>query len=639
LKLKNRYLKFLFCALPGWFAIFKAIELSFLRSKDPLWFSLYSSPKLAAITLGLSLGLFWIYFISPRLVNFFISKSIDFPSLKLTPTSIFLALAILMRMTTFDHHVIVGEDVAPQVLSLYQWMDGKTSLPNFCKTPSAKDLSTDHETWIPRPPGASLIPLPGMLLGINMGNSILISLFILSLIGGVGWIKLAHRFGFPNVQVIILAILLALPIGLDSKLFDTASVLSATLFPWFIVLAHKIISCWNERKNQRKLFIQTMIFFFGIGCIAWVRLSSLITFAAIIGILIFLVLSPLKKKSYWLMCSILCLPVASYFIPYYLLSKTNENLTGYSSSQLYSNQDYNKQSYLWGRHFGESTKGFMLLLSLSAGPGYALPVQPFVHGFRDLLSQFQSVRDFLLKIQINRPIFLVGIISIGLTVLLFYGLFQLSPQLSTFERGCYWGLFCIPFIGLAATSFLHGFNYVLYHSYTQEFSAIFSLFSIRLLGLGKNKHLVANFLILTCLLFPLYANGQRIIFSTSSTVAENEPSKTEYTRAMGPSFLSHAIKLAEESSTSKNDVCAFFCEGNMQDYRLRTSMRSWSMHFSKIKISKASSFRTTKPLKVFCILEKNLSKSKSFQAELSKKFPEQTQWTKLSNQVWQATLK
>ena len=629
----------LLSSLPGWFTILKVIELSLLRSKEPFWLGLYSSYKLAAITLGLSLGLFWIYFISPRVVNFFISKSINFPSLKLTPTSIFLALAILMRMTTFDHHVIVGEDVGPQVLSLYQWMDGQTFLPNFCKTPSAKDLSTDHETWIPRPPGASLIPLPGMLLGIKMGNSILISLFILSLVGGVGWIKLAQRFGFPNGQVIFLAIILAFPIGLDSKLFDTASVLSAALFPWSIVIAHKISSCWNERKNQRKLFIQNMIFFFCLGCIAWIKLSSLITFAAIICILIFLVLSTIKKKSYWLMCSILCLPVASYFIPYHLLSKTNENLTGYSSSQLYSNQDYNKQSYLWGRHFGESTKGFMLMLSLAAGPGYALPVQPFVNGFRDLLSQFQTVRNFLLNVQINRPIFLVGISSIGLTVFLFYGLFQLSPQLSTFERGCYWGLFCIPFAGLAATSYLHGFNYVLYHSYTQEFSAIFFLFSIRLLGFGKNKNLVANFLILACLVFPLYANGQRIIFSTSSTATENEPSKTERIRAMGPSFLSHAIKFAEESSTSRSDVCAFFCEGNMQDYRLRTSMRSWSMHFAKIKLSKASSFRTTKPLKVFCILEKNLSMSKSFEAELLKKFPEQTQWTKLSNQVWQATLK
>ena len=135
--------------------------------------------------------------------------------------------------------------------------------------------------------------------------------------------------------------------------------------------------------------------------------------------------------------TMLSLGVIVFFIPYYLLSKTNENLTGYSSDQLYSRQDYNVQSDLWGKHFSESTQGWMLVLSLSAGPGYALPFQPVVHGLRDLGSQFSTVRNFFLKSKINLPMFFVGIGSIGLSAFTLLRISQALPNLSTFERSCY----------------------------------------------------------------------------------------------------------------------------------------------------------------------------------------------------------
>lgn len=638
MQLKENYLRAFLFSLPGWFVIFKTVELGLLRSKEPVWFGLYSSTKFFAILLGLSLGFIWIRFVGVRLIKIFHGKRLNILLVKVAPTSIFLGTAFFLRLVTIEYPASVGEDIAPQILSTIQWLEGQTPCPNIAKTPSPSDFSSDQEAWIPRPPGASWIPLPGLLFGFSVGNSIQFTLFALALIGGLGWLKLAKTFGFLHWQAIFLALLLALPIGILSISLSTASVISGALFPWLIIWAQQVGLIWAEKREPAKSAIQTVAFFFCLGGIAWVKLSSLLTMAGIAATP-FLFLAFAHKRTRLLQFgAMLSLGVIIFFIPYYLLSKTNENLTGYSSDQLYSRQDYNVQSELWGKHFSESTQGWMLVLSLSAGPGYALPFQPVVHRLRDLGSQFSSVRNFFLKSKINLPMFFVGIGSIGLSALLFYGLVRLSPNLSTFERSCYWGLFSIPFVGLAAVSLHHGFNYVLYPAYTYEFSAIFTLFSLRLLEVEKLKLFSGILLIIVCLAFPLYASGEKIVTLPPSSPTSGKPSATEKKRALGPSILSGAIEMAERNALSDKDVCFFLCEGNMGDYRLRTSMRSYSLHFASNNLPNSAGFKSSKPLNIFCIFESKLSKNQDFKKELVAKFPENTKWTQISNQVWQATL-
>ena len=77
-----------------------------------------------------------------------------------------------------------------------------------------------------------------------------------------------------------------------------------------------------------------------------------------------------------------------------IASSLNERMTGLSSNELYSRQDYNAQHELWGKHFSESTKGAMLATSWIASLGYASPIQPITHRFRDFLLQFTTFSDF-----------------------------------------------------------------------------------------------------------------------------------------------------------------------------------------------------------------------------------------------------
>ena len=82
----------------------------------------------------------------------------------------------------------MGEDIGSQVKSSHQWANGKISAPNFVKEPNPNDLSSDREVWVLRPPGVSLLPVPGLLLGFSLGASIQIGLLFCGIVGGIGWL-------------------------------------------------------------------------------------------------------------------------------------------------------------------------------------------------------------------------------------------------------------------------------------------------------------------------------------------------------------------------------------------------------------------------------------------------------------------
>ena len=94
----------------------------------------------------------------------------------------FFALAVLFRITLITTPCSVGEDIAPQVLSSKQWIEGESIAPNVHASPKRTDLSLNEQNWMLRPPGGAWIPLPGLLLGFSLGNSIHLSLFVLALL-------------------------------------------------------------------------------------------------------------------------------------------------------------------------------------------------------------------------------------------------------------------------------------------------------------------------------------------------------------------------------------------------------------------------------------------------------------------------
>ena len=113
------------------------------------------------------------------------------------------------------------------------------------------------------------------------------------------------------------------------------------------------------------------------------------------------------------------LAIILFFLPIFLLSSLNQNLTGVSSDELYAQQDFNAQHELWGEYFTESTQGGMLVTSFIASVGYASLIQSLVHAFRDLLLQFENYLSSYIIMKSIPRILGCCILSIPFTLIIF----------------------------------------------------------------------------------------------------------------------------------------------------------------------------------------------------------------------------
>ena len=374
--------------------------------------------------------------------------------------------------------------MAQQVLSCKQWIEGISIAPNVLSSPDSTNISANKSDWIVRPPGGAWIPLPWLLLGFSLGNSIHISLFVLSIAFGTGWLKLASTLSLPIPWLQVLAFLLAVAACLGSLSLSTASVFTTATFPWLLTLSLYFSDQWNLPKQKLKIHLLSLLFFLAIGVHAFFKLSSLLTVSSI-ALIPFLIQVVKCKKIKLSTCYIAIAGLILFLLPYFLLSSLNEQLTGISSDELYSQQDYNAQHELWGEYFTESTKGGMLVASLFASTGYATPVQSLAHGIRDLLLQFENYSSTLHSYGINPRIFGCCILTIPFTVILFTALWKIKNAISRKEAIVYFTLFTIPFLGFAFVSYHHGYNYLIYHAYTKEFAIIFFIFGLCYLTQGK----------------------------------------------------------------------------------------------------------------------------------------------------------
>ena len=110
----------------------------------------------------------------------------------------FFITASLYSIFLVREGVAVGEDIGGQVKSSLQWVEGLVTYPNFLLSPAPNDLSQNVINWSLRPPGAALLPVPGMLIGLSLGDSIQFALFICSIAGGIGWLYLFKNQEFLN---------------------------------------------------------------------------------------------------------------------------------------------------------------------------------------------------------------------------------------------------------------------------------------------------------------------------------------------------------------------------------------------------------------------------------------------------------
>ena len=559
----------------------------------------------------------------------------------LSPLKIFFVLVVIFRISLINIPSSVGQDMAQQVLSGRQWIEGVSNVPNMVSSPDLTNLSTNKSIWIVRPPVGAWIPLPGLLLGFSLGHSIQLTLFILSIAFGTGWLKLARLLSLPLPWLQMLAFLLALTASLGSLSLSDASVITTATFPWLLTCSLYLSDQWNLSEKKLRINTLSLLFFFTLGAHAFFKLSSLLTVSsiALIPFLIqFVKCKEIKLSTIYTAVAGLIL----FLLPYFLVSSLNEHLAGISSDQVYSQQDYNAQYELWGKYFTESTRGGMLAVSLIASTGYAAPIQNLAHGFRDLLLQFESYSSVLYSYEINSRILGCCILAIPFTLIIFSALWKIRCALSSRQIIVYCTIFIVPFLGFAFVSYHHGYNYLIFHAYTKEFSIIFFIFALYYLFHGKKiakNNFMINIFVVFFIAFPIIAKGKNYYSILVGSSVQTAPSEYENEHDMGPSKFSDSLNFISSDSNSSLDICFFLCEGDHADYYLRTPMRSVSLHFAKGNLFHFPTLNSSRPLNVYCLVDPKLVNDSFFVRSLVEKFPLSARSTQLDSLTLKVELK
>jgi hypothetical protein len=305
-----------------------------------------------------------------------------------------------------------------------------------------------------------------------------------------------------------------------------------------------------------------------------------------------------------------------------LLENFNERESGHSADDMYRGIDYNQQSLLWGNYFVESTRGVMLGWSTLGAPGYALPGKNLAHGGRDLANQFVSFREWIDEKKLNPHALICGTVGFLFTLLLGFNFWKVRDSMNDEFKIISLIFLIIPFVGLSAVSYLHGFNYSLYSSHTFEYALMltlpvcYSLFQNRI----TNNYPV---LLLSGICFALPISTQaeallRLPLRANQFVA----STTEKDRGFAAREFSNAISLIESEANNESDILLFLPSGDLGDLYLRTRLRCLGLHFAGGNLPKAEPFRTSKTLNVYCAYSASLQNASGFQAALKKSFPQ-----------------
>ena len=528
----------------------------------------------------------------------------------------------------------VGEDLGGQVKSSLQWHDGIVEHPNFLAQPKWTNLAEDQTTWNLRPPGASWLPLPGLSVGMSLGSSLRVGLFLCMLIGGLGWIKFCKKLKVSKSGLVLLAILIGLSVGPASSSYSTANVILFALVPWFIVWAMSIgLLCdsQNDHPHWGKLTINTAAFLFLLGCFAWIKLSGMIVAGTIAALPLASIFLGKRKPSKKLPLVTLYLLVGTLFwVPFLTLENTNQNLSGLTANELYSANDSDLQAPLFGKHFEKSTRSGWLAWSVLGGPGYALPAKQISHGFRDLMIQFEQVNNWLDQNEINEHVIFAGLLAIGCTILLLFVFKSIWSSSAPKLRLAYACFLFLPFIGLGILSYKYRFNYLLYHAHTIEYHLIFTVPAMFILCLPNVFSKISSQLFLgICIALPITSHIERLSIIPFQQI-HYTGSPTERARGFEAREFSNAIRIIEQDSKSHSDILLFLPAGDMGDLVLRTRLRTLAIHFAGDNLAKREPCQTLQPTTVYCTYSASLRDNKSFQDALKKAFPQATEFRELA---------
>ena len=136
-------------------------------------------------------------------------------------------------------------------------------------------------------------------------------------------------------------------------------------------------------------------------------------------------------------------------------------------------------------------------------------------------------------------------------------------------KSCYWSLGTVPFAGLAILSYHFGFNYVLYPAYTTEFSMIFSMLAITIIGFTANKALrfIKTAMFAVCLTFPITSNLEasfRLFFAETK-----DQFSSTYEKSFSGKQCFLVLLKPRATTLIRKKTCLFLCAGNQKIYYVR----------------------------------------------------------------------
>ena len=589
-------------------------------SKNPKWFGLYSDEKALFLCLSTLASILFIYFlrrvIIPQKLTTAWQKVADRYFFSFALLS---ALFFVINLTT---GASVGEDLGQQVKSSLQWSEGVVQFPNQYLSPNKSDLSKDTTIWSLRPPGAALLPIPGLLAGLSLGHSIQLAIFIALIAGGYGWLFLFKNFISSKEVLFVVSLLLSSMTLVNTSMYSTTNIILYAFVPWFILWAIKLNVCINKEKLRKKHLLWSQFFFFLLGSFAWIKLSGLITAITLASVLFFMLLSSIASKNKTSFLVLTITASISFTAPYVSLEILNKKLSGTSATVSYTKVSSDIEAPLTGEHWIHSTRSGWLLWSTVAAPGYSLPPKSLATGLRDFGKQFIVLRKWMDQKQINAQVLLAGFFAIVLTILLIFEIKSISPIVQENIRISLISFLILPFVGLAVLSYLFKWNYLLYHAHTFEFMIIFLLPSLLVFSNVHKLTLRTHILGALIIAFPITKNGE-VLISKFTTKADAYISTTESGHDLKASRFSQAINIIEQDSQNQLDILLFLPVGDSSDLILRTKMRTMSTHFSKYNFPRFTEMRTSRPLNIYCVYDQGLSKDQAFMESLNSKFPQQ----------------
>ncbi len=622
---RGSHIVYFVCSLPAWWLCLRALEAALLRSREPDWLGLYSAKKIGLVLVCAALAFFW-FRLSSRLAQ---NTTIISTMRKLGEHC--MVVFLLTALASFACHasegMFVGEDIGGQVKSSLQWHAGESRVPNCLTHPDWRDLSQNESNWILRPPGASWLAIPGLMVGLTLGSALRLSLLFCMITGGIGWVVFARRFGLKKPGILLIALSLGLCVGPATTYFSTTNVVLYALAPWLMIFALKVGNLISSREPRPTRVISWILaFHLTLGSLAWIKLSGMILAISIASypVVRLLLLKPGKAQATKWSILYLCLGIL-FWIPYLGLESVNESLAGTTANQMYGENDSDLQAPLFGKHHTRSTQGLFLAWNTLAAPGYSLPAKQVGHWFRDLMKQFQSVRSWLDRNKLNDHCIFVGLVGFALSILLVRVTLNGLDLMSSEARLVLAVFFVLPFLGLSILSYRYGFNYLLYHAHTIEYATLFSLPALVALSSSRiGSRISSQLLAGICLAIPITSQAEDLALLPFRE--DRKPaSQTEKALGMEGRDFSEAIGVIEKDSAHSSDVLLFLPEGDMGDLVIRTRLRCLAIHFAGGNLTKYAPLRSSLPITVYCAYSSSLKGSRPFQDALKNSFPDEVE--------------